>query len=58
MCKEWKSLQKDEKNPPRSGIEAWHKYCYDMASKELKDKHIISESDPNQSWGKPRAKYK
>jgi hypothetical protein len=42
---------------PLSGIEAWHAYCFDHATAEAKEAHIISEGDPDQSWGKPRKKY-
>ena len=42
---------------PRSGIEAWHAYCFDHTNDEAKNQHHISVHDPNQSWGKPRKKY-
>lgn len=54
---EWESLPRIVVDKPRSGVEAWHKYCYDRAPEEKKEKHIISKSDPNQSWGKPRKMY-
>lgn len=62
MYKEWESLPyyKDvltEDQTPLSGVEAWHTYCYNRATEETKAKHIIADSDPDQSWGKPRKKY-
>jgi hypothetical protein len=42
---------------PRSGIEAWHAYCFDRAVPAAREAHVISEDDPDQSWGKPRKKY-
>lgn len=58
MYEEWRTLPYAPKIvPSRSGVEAWHEKCYNEASQEIKDEHIISESDPNQSWGKPRKKF-
>lgn len=57
---EWASLPKYKRDgKPRSGVEAWHEYCYDRArgTEELKEEHRISEDDPDQSWGKPRKKF-
>lgn len=53
---EWENLPKVSE-PPRSGIEAWHVKCFEKAPQEEKDKHIISESDPNQSWGAVRKEF-
>lgn len=44
--------------PAKSGIVAWHKKCYDKATEEEKNDCIPSESDPGQSWGRIRKKYK
>lgn len=41
----------------RSGVSAYHKYCFDRLSNEEKDKNIPSRTDPDQSWGGPRKKY-
>lgn len=57
---EWDTLEKYvQSEAPRSGTEAWHTYCYDRGknTQELKEKHVISEGDPDQSWGKPRKKF-
>lgn len=53
----WDSLEipKDFKY---SGIVAWHKKCYDEASDEEKNDLTPSLTDPNQSWGRVRKKYK
>lgn len=41
----------------KSGVSAYHKYCFDRLSDEEKEKNICSVDDPEQSWGKPRKKY-
>ncbi len=41
----------------RSGVSAYHKYCFDRLSDEEKAKNIPSRTDPDQSWGGPRKKY-
>jgi hypothetical protein len=60
MYNTWETLPryKDTRTEPaRSGIEAWHAYCFDRAAAAARDAHTISKSDPNQSWGTPRKKY-
>lgn len=60
IYKEWASLPYAPKpSVPRSGVEAWHEYCYDRGrnTDELKKQHMISKGDPNQSWGTPRKKF-
>lgn len=41
-----------EDSGTKSGISAWHQVCYKEGDL------TISDSDPNQGWGKPQAKYK
>lgn len=41
-----------------SGIIAWHSLCYENATEEEKADLTPSKSDPNQSWGEVRDKYK
>lgn len=41
-----------------SGIVAWHSKCYNEATVEKQKDLIPSKSDPNQSWGNIRKKYK
>ena len=41
-----------------SGTAAWHSLCYNRADPEKKADLAPSESDPNQSWGRIRKKYK
>ena len=59
MYAEWAKLPRivPPEGGARSGVEAWHRRCYDRASDAERSRHVISEPDPNQSWGKPRAKY-
>lgn len=57
MYEEWRLLPQYVPEKIASGTEVWHKYCYDRASEEDKERHIPSEGDSNQSWGKPRKKY-
>lgn len=57
IYKEWETLEVVPLNEIRSGTEAWHKRCYDKASDKEKSKHVISEDDPNQSWGNPRKRF-
>lgn len=40
-----------------SGVEAWHKYCYDYAGAQEKSVHKISARNHTLSWGEPREKY-
>lgn len=54
---EWDKLPSVKVVNPRSGTEAYHKYCYERTSEEERAKHTISKSDPNQSGGSPRKKY-
>ena len=57
IYEEWDKLKRYVPIEISSGVEAWHKYCYERATEEEKNKHIISESDPDQSWGNPRKKF-
>ena len=41
-----------------SGIVAWHSLCYESATEEEKADLTPSKSDPNQSWGEVRDKYR
>lgn len=41
-----------------SGVVAWHSKCYKDATDAEKQNMIPSKSDPNQSWGRVRKKYK
>lgn len=41
-----------------SGTAAWHSRCYKLATPEAKINLAPSETDPNQSWGKIRKKYR
>lgn len=54
---EWRELPKPDWSFARSGVSAYHKYCFDRLSDEEKAKNIPSRSDPDQSWGRPRKKY-
>lgn len=58
MREEFESLPLAEKHVPRSGTEAWHWKCYCHATDEQKRAHTISKSDPDQSWGEVRSKYR
>jgi hypothetical protein len=40
-----------------SGTIAYHKICYDKAVRDHTVSTVPSESDPDQSWGKPRKKF-
>ena len=42
---------------PQSGTVAVHKKCYDSLTEEQQKLLPISDSDPDQSWGKVRKKY-
>jgi len=60
MYATWEALtpySESHTQPPLSGVEAWHAYCFEKAKPQAKEAHVISESDPDQSWGKPRKKY-
>lgn len=57
MYDEWDKLEPYKVEEVKSGVEAWHKYCYDRAPEDIKEQHIISEIDPNQSLGAPRKEY-
>ena len=46
------------KSETYSGIIAWHSVCYKKATDEEKANLMPSDSDPNQSWGRVREKYK
>ena len=56
--KEWFTLPEciNGKDIHYSGIVAWHKVCYDKSL--YKDDLTPSYSDPNQSWGQIREKFK
>lgn len=54
---EWDSLPKPDWSMARSGVSAYHKYCFDRLSDEEKGKNIPSRTDPDQSWGGARKKY-
>lgn len=54
---EWDALPKPDWSLARSGVSAYHKYCFDRLGDEEKDKNIPSRTDPDQSWGVPRKKY-
>ena len=41
-----------------SGLVVWHSKCYKEATAEARKDLRPSKSDPNQSWGKVRNKYK
>lgn len=41
----------------KSGVSAYHKYCFDNMSDAEKAENICSRSDPDQSWGRARKKY-
>jgi hypothetical protein len=41
-----------------SGTVAWHSRCYNRATPEERADMTPSETDPNQSWGRIRKKYK
>lgn len=41
-----------------SGVVAYHSLCYRRAVRKNTFNLVPSEPDPNQSWGKPRKKYK
>lgn len=57
MYAEWASLPDYEQIEVLSGTGAWHEYCYHRATDSKKKSVILSDSDPNQSWGNPRKKY-
>ena len=54
---EWDALSKPDWSLAKSGVSAYHKYCFDRLSDEEKAKNIPSRADPDQSWGGPRKKY-
>ena len=41
-----------------SGMVAWHSLCYKQASAQARADLTPSDTDPNQSWGRIRKKYK
>jgi hypothetical protein len=41
-----------------SGMVVWHSKCYREATQKEKENLTPSKSDPNQSWGRVRNKYK
>ncbi len=53
----WDSLEKPV-DFKYSGIVAWHVKCYHDATEEEKNDLTPSLTDPNQSWGVIRKKYK
>ncbi len=57
MEAEFRALPKPDVTLARSGVSAYHKYCFDRLSDEEKEKNICSLNDPDQSWGAPRKKY-
>lgn len=54
---EWNELPRYVVENPHSGVEAFHKVCYKKAPDWMKETHIISQLDPDQSMGRPRKKY-
>ena len=54
---EFKTLPVPDWSLAKSGVSAYHKYCFDRLSDEEKAKCIPSRTDPDQSWGRPRKKY-
>ena len=54
---EFLALPKPDITLAKSGVSAYHKYCFDRLSKEEKSKNICSVGDPDQSWGKARKRY-
>lgn len=42
---EWKQIPYVPVENPHSGIEAWHLSCYESASKEQQNAHIITKND-------------
>lgn len=48
----------DKKLDNYSGIAAWHVKCYEEASDRKRNNLKPSKSDPNQSWGKVRDRFK
>lgn len=54
---EFLAFPKPDVTLARSGVSAYHKYCFDRLSDEEKEKNICSLDDPDQSWGAPRKKY-
>jgi hypothetical protein len=57
LLEEFRKLPKPDITLAKSGVSAYHKYCFDRLSEEEKTKNICSLSDPDQSWGAPRKKY-
>ena len=57
MYEEWDSLEEYIPNEINSGVSAYHKVCFDSLNEEEKSKYVLSERDPEQSWGTPREKY-
>jgi len=41
-----------------SGTAAWHSLCYHQATSEAQANLLPSETDPDQSWGRVRKKFK
>lgn len=41
----------------RSGIQGWHKACFETASPEEQASTAVSESDPRQGEGRPRLEF-
>lgn len=54
---EWERLPKPDWSLAKSGVSAYHKYCFDRLADEEKAMNIPSRSDPDQSWGGARKKY-
>ena len=54
---EWRSMPYVQLGPSLSGTEAWHAVCYDKATDLVKESHIVSKADPDQSWGAVRKKF-
>ena len=54
---EWRALPVPDWSLAKSGVSAYHKYCFDRLSDEEKNKNIPSRTDPDQSWGGARKKY-
>jgi hypothetical protein len=55
--KDFLALPKLDMALVKSGVSAYHKYCFDRLSDEEREKNICSLDDPDQSWGRPRKEY-